>query len=289
MAGVYDVSGEPWLEAADGRNTGMDTTDTAGMPELVGMVHLPALPGAPGFDGDREALRERAVADAEALVGEGMDAVLVENFGDAPFHPGAVPRHVVAAMTTLVDAVGRAVDVPVGVNVLRSDGPGAMAVAAAAGASFVRVNVHAGARLTDQGVVEGRAHETLRLRDRLDAPDVRVLADVEVKHSAALAERPLPSVARETVERGGADGVVVSGPATGEPVDRERLATVGAVATETGVPLVVGSGVTPDSVATVLGIADAVIVGTALKRNGDPTAPVERERVAELVSAARRD
>jgi membrane complex biogenesis BtpA family protein len=267
----------------------MDESDGAGLPELVGMVHLPALPGAPGFDGDREALRERAVADAEALVEGGMDAVLVENFGDAPFHPDAVPRHVVASMTALVDAVGRAVDVPVGVNVLRSDGPGAMAVAAATGASFVRVNVHTGARVTDQGVVEGRAHGTLRLRDRLGAPDVRVLADVDVKHSAALAERPLPSVAREAVERGGADGLVVSGPATGAAVDRERLATVGTVAAETGVPLVVGSGVTPDTVGEVLDIADAVIVGTALKRGGDPTAPVERERVARLVAAARDD
>jgi membrane complex biogenesis BtpA family protein len=261
-------------------------TEPTTLPELVGMVHLPALPGAPDYDGDRTAIQERAVADAEALVAGGMDAVLVENFGDAPFHPGEVPRHVVASMTTLVGAVRRAVDVHVGVNVLRSDGPGALAVAAATDASFVRINVHTGARLTDQGIVEGQAHETLRLRDRLDA-DVRVLADVDVKHSAPLADRPLPAEAREAVERGGADGLVVSGPATGEAVDRGRLERVAAVAGETGVPLVVGSGVTPDSVAQLLDIADTVIVGTALKRGGEVTAPVDRERVADLVAAAR--
>jgi membrane complex biogenesis BtpA family protein len=256
-------------------------------PELVGMVHLPALPGAPGFDGDRATLRERAVADAEALVAGGMDAVLVENFGDTPFHPGEVPRHVVASMTALVGAVRRAVDVPVGVNVLRSDGSAAVAIAAATGGRFVRVNVHTGARVTDQGIVEGRAHETLRLRDRLDATDVRVLADVDVKHSAPLADRPLTEVARETVERGGADGLVVSGPATGTAVDRDRLERVATVADETGVPLVVGSGATPETVGTLLGIADAAIVGTALKAAGEVTAPVDRTRVEQLVAAAR--
>ncbi|WP_254822129.1 BtpA/SgcQ family protein [Haloglomus halophilum] len=264
-----------------------EDTGSGAVPELVGMVHLPALPGTPGFDGDRATLRERAVADAEALVAGGMDAVLVENFGDVPFHPGEVPRHVVASMTALVGAVRRAVDVPVGVNVLRSDGPAAIAVAAATGGRFVRVNVHTGARVTDQGVVEGRAHETLRLRDRLDATDVRVLADVDVKHSAPLADRPLAEVARETVERGGADGLVVSGPATGTGADRDRLERVAAVAHETGVPLVVGSGTTPETVAELLEVADSAIVGTALKAGSEVTAPVDRERVERLVAAAR--
>lgn len=264
-------------------------TETTTVPPLVGMVHLPALPGSPDFSGDRDTTRERAVADAEALEAGGMDAVLVENFGDIPFHPGEVPRHIVASMTALVGAVRRAVDVPVGVNVLRSDGPGAMAVAAATGASFVRVNVHTGARLTDQGVVEGRAHETLRLRDRLDADDVRVLADIDVKHSAPLAERSLAEVARETVERGGADGLIVSGPATGKSVNRGRLERVATVAEEIGVPLVVGSGVTPGTVADLLAVADACIVGTALKRDGETTAAVDRDRVSELVAAARKD
>jgi membrane complex biogenesis BtpA family protein len=255
------------------------TDDT--FPELVGMVHLPALPGAPGFDGDRAAIRERAVEDAEALVAGGMDAVLVENFGDAPFHPGEVPRHTLTELTALVGAVRRAVDVPVGVNVLRSDGPGAVAVAAATGASFVRVNVHTGARVTDQGVVEGQAHETLRLRDRLEA------TDVEVKHSAPLGDRPVDEVARETVERGGADGLVVSGPATGEPVDTARLERVASVTAATGVPLVVGSGTTPETVAELLDVADAAVVGTALKQAGEVTAPVDRARVERLVAAAR--
>lgn len=249
---------------------------------VVGMVHLPPLPGTPGFDGDRGAVEERALADARALEAGGVDAVLVENFGDAPFYPDDVPEHTVADMTALVRAVRGAVDVPVGVNVLRNDAAAALSVAAAAGGAFVRVNVHVGARVTDQGVVEGRAHETLRLRDRLDA-DVRILADVNSKHSAALGAPVTPAdAARDAVERGRADGVVVTGDRTGAAVDRRDLeAVVRAVGDDA--PVFVGSGVTPDTVDELLAVADGVIVGSALKADGDPTKPVVEARVAELV------
>jgi hypothetical protein len=251
---------------------------------LVGMVHLPPLPGAPRYGGDREAIRRRAVEDARALESGGIDAVLVENFGDAPFYPGRVPRNVVASMTRLAGEVARAVDLPVGVNLLRNDGESAVAVAAATGASFVRVNVHAGARVTDQGVVEGRAHETLRLRDRLDA-DVGILADHAVKHSAPLgAGETAPA---DLLERGLADGVVVSGPATGEAVDRDSLRAVAETCAGDDTPVVVGSGVAEDTVGEILDVADAAIVGTALKEGGETTNPVDSDRVRRLVDAAK--
>jgi membrane complex biogenesis BtpA family protein len=253
---------------------------------LVGMVHLPPLPGAPRYDGNRAAVRERALTDARALADGGIDGLIVENFGDAPFYPEEVPDHVVAEMTALVGAVRAAVPAPVGVNVLRNDATAAMSVAAATGAGFVRVNVHAGARVTDQGVTEGRAHETLRLRDRIDC-EVGILADVAVKHSAPLGRTDLAGATRDLLERGLADGVVVSGAGTGRAVDRERLATLAAVAGECGAAPVVGSGVTPESAPDLLGVADGAIVGSALKEGGDPTAPVARDRVADLVEAAR--
>lgn len=252
---------------------------------VVGMIHLPALPGAPGSDGDRAAVRERAVADARTLASGGADAVLVENFGDAPFYPDDVPKHVVAEMTAATRAVREAVDLPVGVNVLRNDPVAALSVAAAAGGRFVRVNVHTGARVTDQGVIEGRAHETVRLRDGLDA-DVRLFADVHSKHSAPLGTQVPPSAAaRDAVERGRADGVLVTGDRTGAPVDRGVLeAVAGAVGDE--VPVFVGSGVTPDSVGDLLGAgADGVVVGSALKEGGDPSNPVSEARVERLVGA----
>ena len=257
---------------------------------VLGMVHLPPLPGAPRFDGDRVAVREAAIRDARRLAAGGVDGVVVENFGDAPFHPDDVPKHVVASMTAHVDAVCREVDVPVGVNVLRNDADAALSVAAATDAAFVRVNVHAGARVTDQGVVTGRAHETLRLRDRLDA-DVAVAADVAVKHSSPLGrtDEEDPAVdAEEALDRGLADAVVVSGPSTGAAVDREALETVAGVCERRGAPLLVGSGVTPGTAADLLSVADGAVVGTALKEGGETTAPVSEDRVRDLLAAADR-
>jgi hypothetical protein len=254
------------------------------------MVHLPPLPGAPRFDGDRDAIRERAVADAEALASGGVDAIMVENFGDAPFYPEEVPRHVVASMTDLAGRVARAADLPIGVNVLRNDATAALSVAAATDADFLRVNVHTGARVTDQGVIEGRAHETLRLRDRLDTRDVSLLADVDVKHSAPLAAGDFDAEAvAEGVERGLADGLVVSGVGTGHAVDLDHLRGVVARRDRlgTGVPVLVGSGVTSESVGEILEVADGVIVGTALKTDGVTANPVDERRVRSLVEAAR--
>jgi membrane complex biogenesis BtpA family protein len=257
---------------------------------LVGMVHLPPLPGSPRFAGDRKGLRGRALADAFALVEGGFDALLVENFGDVPYYPDDVPKSTVAEMTAVVRELGIGVDCPYGVNVLRNDAAAALSVAAAGGGSFVRVNVHTGSRATDQGILDGAAHETLRLRERLDS-DVAILADVAVKHSAPVGEREIAAVAEETISRGLADGLVVSGPATGEPADTEELKTVldRRDDVDPSVPVFVGSGATPENVAALRDIADGIIVGTALKEGGETTAPVDPDRAAAFVEAATDD
>ncbi|MFT4883484.1 MAG: membrane complex biogenesis BtpA family protein [Natronomonas sp.] len=266
----------------------MDLETTFGTPSpVIGMVHLSPLPGAPNADGSLDAVVEAAVGDAEALEAGGVDGLIVENFGDAPFYPDDVPKHTVAAMTRATRAVAEAVSLPVGVNVLRNDAEAALSVAAAAGGEFVRVNVHTGARVTDQGVIEGRTHETMRLRERLDA-DLRVFADIDVKHSAPLTEGSIRRELADARERGLADAVIVSGAATGEAVGTPALA--GAVeardSLDLDVPILVGSGVDADSVADYLAEADGVIVGTALKDGGETTAAVSGARVAELVARA---
>jgi hypothetical protein len=170
--------------------------------------------------------------------------------------------------------------------VLRNDAAAALSIAAAVGLDAIRVNVHAGAMVTDQGIVTGRAHETLRERARLGAP-VLLLADVLVKHARPLGAT-LPDaadVARETAHRAGADGLIVSGAATGRPVDLARLREVREAVPD--VPLLLGSGVTHDTVAALLDSADGVIVGSALKEGGVVSAPVAIERVRALVESAR--
>ncbi len=272
----------------------MDTRTVFGTEKpVVGMVHLPPLPGAPGYDpaDGRDRIRAAAERDATRLVEGGVDAVMLENFGDAPFYPAAVPTHVVAEMTDVVGTVRERVDCPVGVNVLRNDALAALSVAAAAGASFVRVNVHVGARVTDQGLIEGQAHQTLRYRERIDAPEVSVLADVAVKHSSPVGgTESMGDTVLETLDRGLADGIVVSGKGTGAPTEREDLERAVDGRDELGseAPVLVGSGVTPENVEDLLDVGDGVIVGTALKRSGAVTNPVDTDRVADLLAAVER-
>ena len=264
----------------------LDTTDL-GADAVVGMVHLDALPGAPEFEGDREAIRAAMLRDARRLEAGGVDALLVENYGDTPYFAEDVPKHVVASMAALVADLRRETDLPIGVDVLRNDAEAALSVAATAGGGFVRVNVHTGARVTDQGLLQGQAAETVRLREQIDA-EVAILADLAVKHSAAIAERPVPELVAELIERGHADGVVVSGPATGQATATEQLEAVRAARDQVdpAVPVFVGSGVTPATVREQLGIADGVVVGTALKEGGETTAPVSQSRVEAMVEAA---
>jgi len=257
---------------------------------VIGMVHLPPLPGSPRYEpagpggGGRAAIREAAVRDAVALRSGGAHAVMVENFGDVPFFKDAVGPHTVAEMTAVVSAVVAATGLPVGVNVLRNGAAAAVAVAAAAGAAFVRVNVLAGAAVTDQGVIEGRAAEVMRARAAHDAAHVRVLADVAVKHAAPLVPRPIAEQVAELTGRALADAVIVTGPATGSPVDMDELRAVKAAAG--GAAVLVGSGVTAATAAALAEIADGLIVGTSVKRDGQLGRPVDPPRVRAVVDAA---
>jgi membrane complex biogenesis BtpA family protein len=252
---------------------------------LIGMVHLAPLPGSPRWAGSMEQVIGSALADARALVEGGMDALLVENYGDVPFSAGRVEPWTVAAMAVTVAALRAAwPTLPLGVNVLKNDARAALAVAAAAGAQFMRVNVHAGAVVADQGLVQTDAYHTLRDR-RLLGADVRLFADVQGKHAVPLAPVEVEQVARDLVYRELADVLVVSGRATGEAT---ALADVKRVRSAVpNVPIVVGSGVTPDTVAELMSVADGVIVGTFVKREGNVSHPVDPERVRRLVAATR--
>src|SRR5580693_9193026 len=147
----------------------------APIPSLFGVIHLRPLPESPRYAGDLAAIVASAERDARALAAAGFDGIVVENFGDVPFVPGSVAPVTVAAMTACALAVRAAAPgLPLCVNVLRNDAEAALAVAVAASADMIRVNVHTGARVTDQGLVEGRAHLTLRLRRALGAGHVRL-------------------------------------------------------------------------------------------------------------------
>lgn len=262
----------------------MHLRETLGREDaIIGMIHLDPLPGSPR-GGPIEHTIDAAKRDATRLEKGGVDGLMIENFGDAPFYPDAVPKHVVAAMTRIVTELQSTTTLPMGVNVLRNDAQGAISIAAATEIKFIRVNVHVGARVTDQGIIEGTAHETLRLRNELDT-ETAILADVGVKHSVPVAEFSLPEQISNVITRGLADGIIVSGAETGDPVDSELLTRVETILRDNNpeIPLLVGSGVSPDSVPELFEYADAAIVGSALKQDGDPTKPVSADRVKRVI------
>ncbi len=251
---------------------------------IIGMLHLPPLPGAPRCNANLVSVIEQVLTDAARLTDGGVDGFMLENFGDTPFYPRGVPAWVVAQMTRVAYEVRQRHKLPLGVNVLRNDGPSALAIAHAVGAEFIRVNVLCGARVTDQGLIQGIAHHLLRDRARLDARHIRILADVDVKHSSPLGRpRPIEDEVVETLQRGGADAVIITGSATGEGTDVDRVRRASKAAGDA--PVWVGSGVTAETLPLLLPFARGFIVGTSLKEDGLTTNPVDVKRVRELVAA----
>jgi hypothetical protein len=251
-------------------------------PGVIGMLHLAPLPGSPGWGGDLPAVAAAALRDGRALYEGGVRALMLENFHDVPFYPDTVPPITVAALTFVAASVRRELpDCALGINVLRNDAESALAIAVAVGAAFIRVNVHTGAAVTDQGLIEGRAWRTLRQRREFGAA-IGILADVRVKHAALLAERTLADDARDLRLRGLADALIVTGSATGAGADPTELASLREILPDC--PLLVGSGVSVDNLHRFLPAADGFIVGTALKEAGDVAAPVSAARVAAFTA-----
>jgi uncharacterized protein len=254
-----------------------------GLRAVIGMVHLAPLPGAPLFEGSMEDVLARALADAEALAEGGVNAIAVENFGDRPFRKNRVDPETIAAMTRVITEIARAVSVPIGVNVLRNDASAALAIAAATGAAFIRVNVHTRAVLADQGIIEGEAAETLRRRASF-ARDVLIFADHDVKHATPLVAHDPVQSARDLRLRGLADVLVVSGHETGAPTDPGRCQRLREALPD--VPLVIGSGLTAENASSYAAM-DGAIVGTSIKHGGEVGAVVDSKRVAALITAFR--
>lgn len=253
---------------------------------LIGMVHVGALPGTPRSSETLDAITERAVREARMLAEGGMHAVLIENMHDVPYLRREVGPEIVAAMTRIALAVEAAITVPLGVQILAGANRAALAVAQAAGATFIRAEGFAYAAVADEGIFgEADAGLLLRERRRLGAGGVGILADVRKKHSAhaITADLSLGEIA-QGAEFMGADGVIVTGGATGEPTS---ASDVKAVRSAVSVPVLVGSGVTPDSAPVLLDHADALIVGSALKHDGLWSNQVDPARVAALVESIR--
>lgn len=249
---------------------------------LIGMIHLPALPGTPRAQLPIDAIAEHAAAEARQYRDAGFDGLLIENMHDRPYAKGAVGPEIVAAMTVAGRAVKAAAGLPLGVQVLAGANREALAVALACGADFVRVEGFVFAHVADEGLMESCAAELMRYRRQLGAEHIRVFADIKKKHSAhaVTADVSLAETAR-AAEFFLADGVIVTGTATGEATDPGE---VQAVRNATCLPVLVGSGISANNVADYAD-ADALIVGSWVKQHGLWSNALDAARIAELAAA----
>ncbi len=248
---------------------------------IIGCIHLLALPGAPLYEGNLNAVYETALQEAEIFKRQGIHGLIIENFRDKPFFPNRVPAETIAALSGIAREIVRLVDVPVGINVLRNDGESAIAIATAVQASFIRVNVHMNAIVSEQGIIQGLSHKTLRLRSALKS-EVLIFADVGVKHAAPLASRGLGSEAKDAQQRGLADALIVSGELTGVAAD---LKDVDIVRENSSLPILIGSGATPGNIDQFYDKVDGFIVGSYFKNEGKGENFIEEARVTQFLQA----
>lgn len=248
---------------------------------IIGAVHLKPLPGSPYYDGNLRDVTDAALEDADAYARGGADGLIIENFFDAPFFKDQVGAETIAAMTKVVTFIRQRTNLPIGINVLRNDGMSAMAIATVCQCQFIRVNQLTAAMLTDQGIIEGRAAEILRYRSLLRS-DVLVFADCLTKHASPLAPQSMEIVAHETWERGGANGLIISGAGTGRMTELHDVEAAQQGAPQA--PILIGSGVTKDNLHQYMSASvNGFIVGTYFKRDGKIENPVDVDRVRELV------
>lgn len=248
---------------------------------IIGALHLLPLPGAPLYKGNLAEVIEIAIKEAKIYEKFGLSAICIENFRDFPFFPHYVPPETIAAMTAVGREVKKVVSLPLGVNALRSDAQAALAVATAIGASFIRVNVHMGAVVSEQGVIYGKSHNTLRYRNALQA-NTLIFADIGVKHAAPLADRGLATEAKDAEQRGLADAIIISGPMTGQETSLEDLKIT---RSHTKLPILIGSGTTPDNVNELLKNSDGAFVGSYFKYEGMAQNLVDPKRVKKFMDA----
>jgi hypothetical protein len=252
---------------------------------LVGVIHVHALPGTPRAREPLVAIVGAAVAEARVYARAGFDAVMIENMHDRPYLKRSVGPEVVAAMTAIGRAVRESVALPLGIQILAGANREALAVAHACGACFARCEGFVFAHVADEGLIESDAGELLRYRKSIGAERVRVVADIKKKHSAhsLTADVDLAATAH-AAEFFLADGLVVTGAATGLPADP---AEVDAVAGAVRLPVLVGSGIAADNIAD-YAAADGFIVGSWVKRGGSWSGALDPRRAAALVKAFRR-
>ena len=248
--------------------------------KIIGVLHLKGLPGSPSNKFSLDDIIKLAQDDVNNLITGGVDGIIIENFGDVPFVKDNVSKRTVASFTTVVNNLSISEDVEVGINVLRNDAIAALSIAESTKSEFVRINILNNMMYTDQGIIEGKAHEVDYLKKTLSYK-IKVYADVFVKHAVAPPGSNIQNHTKELVERTGADVVIITGDGTGQQINLDELMKVREIVPQG--KLAIGSGVNESNIKKYIGIADILIIGTHFKIDQDVSKPVDTESVKKII------
>jgi uncharacterized protein len=248
---------------------------------IIGMVHIAALPGTPLNSKNVAEIVSEALNDAELLADGGVDAIMIENMHDRPYLNRNASPEIVAAMTAVAIELRRQIELPLGIQILAGANKAALAVALAAGFDFIRAEGFVFGHLADEGWMNSDAGELLRYRKQIGAEHIKIFTDIKKKHSshAASADVSIAETAK-AAEFFLSDGVIVTGTATGEKASVEEVMTVKQAVK---IPVIIGSGIDVRNIHEYLNFADAFIIGSSLKRDGNWENPVDIERLRNLI------
>ncbi|MHA1971435.1 MAG: BtpA/SgcQ family protein [Candidatus Hodarchaeales archaeon] len=248
---------------------------------LIGMVHLPSFDFIT-LEKTFDDVIEFSLQEAATLEKAGFDAILVENFHDAPYSKYRIDDYKYSIMNNIVNVIVKNSNIPCGVNILRNAAVQALILATVNSASFIRVNVFEGAYITDQGIIESVAKEVIQKKNEIRS-QVKILADVHVKHALPFGGSgfTLEESARNALTRAKADAVIVSGRETGALVDLRELKNLTSFS---GIYPILGSGLTANNLSQVFPYISGAIVGSWLKED-DLESPTDQNKAEELVNA----
>ncbi len=246
--------------------------------KIIGMVHLDSLLGYPNCNLDK--VMQNALADAKVLKEGGVDAILVENTGDDPHRKICGPE-TVATMTLIARQIIEEIKLPVGICVLFNDYKAALAIAKATGASFVRIPVFTEAVVAACGIIEGKPYEVISYGKQIGAENIKIYADIQVKHATQLARRPIEESAKEALEYG-ADGIIITGRYTGDSPILNDLQKVRKACPDAFI--LIGSGINVKNISDFSKYADGAIVGTYFKDKGERIVKERVERLTKIIA-----
>lgn len=250
---------------------------------VIGMIHLKPLPGSPHFKGGNlDSVYDFAMKDLDAMETGGVDGFIVENAWDLPFSkPEDIGMETVAGMTALIERLKKETELSIGINCLANGALQALAVAKAVDLPFVRVNQWVNAYVANEGLVEGASAKALRYRSNIKGDNIKVFADVHVKHGShsIVADRSLQDQTDDAVFFD-ADVLIATGTRTGNATQIEEIE---GISNHTQLPVIIGSGMNASNVNKLLSKANGCIVGSSVKKDGLWWNQVDPKRVMSFM------